>query len=92
MGIIKTTLPQRVTVAYKVLPEIFGTPEDEFEYIPEQIEITEVKLEILSIKSNKLRSIHILDSLSPAEILHLEDEVMAQREQVKRNYHAKQHI
>ena len=91
-GTIKTTLPQRVKVSYKVLPEIYGTPEDEFEYIPEQIEITEVKLEILSVKSNKLRTIHILDSLTPSEILGLEDEVMAQREAVKRNYHAKQSI
>lgn len=89
VGAIKTTLPQKVFVKYKVLPEIFGGPDDDFEYIPEQIEITEVKLEILSIKSEKLRSIHILDSLTPSEILRLEDEIIAQREAVKRNYHAK---
>lgn len=89
IGAIKTTLPQKVFVKYKVLPEVFGTPSDTFEYIPEQIEITEVKLEILSIKSAKLRSIHVLDSLTPTEILGLEDEIIAQREAVKRNYHSK---
>lgn len=89
LNAIKTTLPQKVFVKYKVLPEVFGTPSDTFEYIPEQIEITEVKLEILSIKSAKLRSIHVLDSLTPTEILGLEDEIIAQREAVKRNYHAK---
>lgn len=89
VGVIKTTLPQKVVVKYKVLPEIFGTPDDDFEYIPEQIEITEVKLEILSIKSARLRAIHILDSLTSSEILSLEDEILAQREAVKRNYHAK---
>lgn len=89
LNAIKTTLPQKVFVKYKVLPEVFGTPSDTFEYIPEQIEITEVKLEILSIKSAKLRSIHVLDSLTPTEILGLEDEIIAQREAVKRNYHSK---
>lgn len=89
LNAIKTTLPQKVFVKYKVLPEVFGTPSDTFEYIPEQIEIIEVKLEILSIKSAKLRSIHVLDSLTPTEILGLEDEIIAQREAVKRNYHSK---
>jgi hypothetical protein len=89
-GVFKTKLPQKVMVQYKVLPEVFGTPSDTFEYIPEQIEITAVKLEILNVKSAKFRSIHIIDSLSPTEIMALEDEIMAHRAKIKQEFQEKQ--
>jgi hypothetical protein len=90
IGVFKTKLPQKVVVKYKVLPEIFGTSEDDFEYIPEQIELTEVKLEILNVKSAKFRAIHIIDSLSPTEIMELEDQIMAHRAKIKQEFQAKQ--
>jgi hypothetical protein len=100
MAAIKTIRQQEVSVYYDVLPEIYGSPEvfglagDEFEYIPEQIEIKEVWLELKNLKTGKIRRINITDNISEDEILGLEDAVTAYRKEVKRkflnrNQHAK---
>ena len=94
MAAIKTMRNQEVTVYYEVLPEIYGSPEDEFQYIPEQIDIKEVWLELRNLKTGKIRRINITDNVSGDEILKFEDDVMSHRAEIKRqflsrNIHAK---
>jgi hypothetical protein len=86
MAAIKTMRHQEVTVYYEVLPEIFGSPEDEFEYIPEQIEVKEVWLELKNLKTEKVRRINISDTVTDEEILQFEDAVMAHRAEIKRQF------
>ena len=86
MAEIKTTRNQEVTVYYEVLPEIYGSPEDEFEYIPEQIDIKEVWIQLKSTKTGKTRRINISDSVTEDEILKFEDAVMEYRAEIKRQF------
>jgi len=86
MAEIKTIRNQEVTVHYEVLPEIFGSPEDEFEYIPEQIDIKEVWIQLKSTKTGKTRRINISDSVTEDEILKFEDAVMEYRAEIKRQF------
>jgi hypothetical protein len=83
---IKSEITQDVVLNYTVLPEIYGSLEDEFEYIPEQIEIDEVWLELKNRKSGKIRRINITDTLSDDQILKFEDDVMLYRAMIKRNF------
>lgn len=83
---IKSTITQDVVLNYTVLPEIYGSLEDEFEYIPEQIEIDEAWLELKNRKSGKIRRINITDTLSDDQILKFEDDVMTYRATIKRNF------
>jgi hypothetical protein len=83
---IKSTLSQDVVLNYTVLPEIYGSLEDEFEYIPEQIEIDEAWLELKNRKSGKIRRINITDTLSDDQIMKFEDEVTMYRAMIKRNF------
>jgi hypothetical protein len=85
-GAIETTRSQRVIVRYKVLPEIYGTPEDNYSYIPEQIEIIEVKLKLFNLKSEKSRVVNITDTLTDSEIIDLEDEIVEKRITWKKQY------
>lgn len=86
MAAIKTMRDQEVTVYYEVLPEIFGSPEDEFEYIPEQIEVKEVWLELKNLKTGKVRRINISDTVTEDEILKFEDAVMDHRAYIKQQF------
>jgi hypothetical protein len=92
MAAIKTIRQQEVSVYYEVLPEIYGSPDlfgidsDEFQYIPEQIEIKEVWIELKNLKTGKIRRINITDNISEDEILGLEDAVTAHRKEVKRRF------
>lgn len=83
---VKSTISQGVVLNYTVLPEIYGTLEDEFEYIPEQIEIDEVWLELKDRKSGKIRRINITYTLSDDQIMKFEDDVMTYRAMIKRNF------
>ena len=83
---IKSTITQDVVLNYTVLTEIYGSLEDEFEYIPEQIEIDEAWLELKNRKSGKIRRINITDTLSDDQILKFEDDVMTYRATIKRKF------
>jgi hypothetical protein len=86
MAAIKTMRNQEVTVYYEVLPEIFGSPDDEYEYIPEQIDIKEVWLELKNLKTGKIRRINITDTVTVDDILKFEDDVTSHRAEIKRQF------
>lgn len=86
MGTVKSEILQDVLLNYTVLPEIYGSLEDDFEYIPEQIEIEEVWFELINLKTGKIRRINITDTLSHDQILKFEDDVLTHRAAIKRNF------
>lgn len=85
MATIKAIRQQEVLIKYKVLPEVYGSPEDDFIYLPEQIEIEEVWIEIPS-KTGKPRRINITDAVNDLEILEFEDAVIEQRAAIKKQF------
>lgn len=85
MATIKAIRQQEVIIEYKVLPEVYGSPDDDFIYLPEQIEIEEVWIEIPS-KTGKTRRINITDSVSDTEILDFEDAVIEHRAAIKKQF------
>jgi hypothetical protein len=86
MGAVKSTILQDVILNYSVLPEMYGSLEDDFEYIPEQIEIEEVWFELRNLKTGKIRRINVTDTLNPDQILKFEDDVLATRAAVKQKF------
>ena len=86
MATIKTIRQQEVLVTYKVLPEVYGSPDDDFIYLPEQIEIEEVWIEVVNRKTGKVRRINITDSIEDHEILAFEDAVMENRAAIKKQF------
>jgi hypothetical protein len=86
MGAVKSEILQDVLLNYTVLPEIYGSLEDDFEYIPEQIEIEEVWVELKNLKTGKIRRINITNTLSADQIMKFEDDVLNRRDAIKRNF------
>jgi len=86
MGAVKSALMQDVLLNYSVLPEMYGSLYDDFEYIPEQIEIEEVWFELKNLKTGKIRRIKITDTLNHDQILTFEDDVLAARAAVKQKF------
>jgi len=89
MGVIKSVREQEVVVVYDVLPEVYGSPEDAFEYLPEQIDVKEVWIELINPKTEKKRRINITDNLSAEEILRFEDNVLLSRAEIKQKFLSK---
>jgi len=86
MGAVKSEILQDVLLNYSVLPEMYGSIDDDFEYIPEQIEIEEVWFELKNLKTGKIRRINITDTLSHDQIIKFEDDVLAARAAVKQKF------
>ena len=86
MGAVKSEILQDVLLNYSVLPEMYGSIDDDFEYIPEQIEIEEVWFELKNLKTGKIRRINITDTLSDDQIMKFEDDVLTRRDAIKRNF------
>lgn len=86
MGAVKSEILQDVLLEYSVLPEVYGSLTDDFEYIPEQIEIEEVWFELKNIKTGKIRRINITETLTDAQVLKFEDDVLATRSAVKQKF------
>jgi hypothetical protein len=86
MDAVKSHITQDVLLNYNVLPEMYGSPDDDFEYIPEQIEIEEVWLELLNISTGKIRRINITETLSGDQILAFEDDVLSTRAEIKQRF------
>jgi hypothetical protein len=86
MGTTKSVREQNVVIVYDVLPEVYGAPEDPFEYLPEQIDVKEVWIELENPKTGKKRRINITEDLSAEEILRFEDNVLKDREEIKRQF------
>jgi hypothetical protein len=86
MGAVKSEILQDVLLNYSVLPEMYGSIDDDFEYIPEQIEIEEVWFELKNLKTGKIRRINITDTLNHDQIIKFEDDVLAARAAVKQKF------
>ena len=86
MGAVKSEILQDVLLNYSVLPEMYGSIDDDFEYIPEQIEIEEVWVELKNLKTGKIRRINITNTLSADQIMKFEDDVLNRRDAIKRNF------
>jgi len=63
----KTVLEVEATVKYDILP-----PEHD---LPQQIDIREILVQTTNPKTGKIRKINILNTLTAAEVINLEDEI-----------------
>ena len=86
MAAVKSEILQDVLLNYSVLPEMYGSLYDDFEYIPEQIEIEEVWFELKNLKTGKIRRINITDTLNHDQIIKFEDDVLAARAAIKQKF------
>jgi len=86
MAAVKSEIIQDVILNYSVLPEMYGSLDDDFEYIPEQIEIEEVWFELKNLKTGKIRRINITDTLNHDQIIKFEDDVLAARAAIKQKF------
>jgi hypothetical protein len=68
---------------------MYGSIDDDFEYIPEQIEIEEVWFELRNLNTGKIRRINITETLNHDQILKFEDDVLAARAAVKQKFFTK---
>ncbi len=89
MGVVKSEILQDVLLNYSVLPEMYGSIDDDFEYIPEQTEIEEVWIELRNLNTGKIRRINITETLNHDQILKFEDDVLAARAAVKQKFFTK---
>jgi hypothetical protein len=65
---LNTSLTFQISVSYTILPA------DE-QGFPAQIDVTEVYIEVAG-RRDKMRKVHLLDTLSEAELMQIEDEIM----------------